>query len=297
MRFNKFLFFSVFVIIIISFFIHISAQENAASWPKRVLITNDNGIEDVKIVELARAFSPIAETYVVAPREDRSGSTHYLKAIREGTIKVQKRRLGKGIHAYAVDGFPADCVLFALCGIMKDTPPDLVISGINGGPNLGEDWIFSGTIGAARIAAFAGFPAIAVSGLSDRMPDAVKAATQWVVRLAQSSIVRELTPLQYLTVSIPRVPPSKIKGIKVAKRASVQDVPIYTRIYSDKRNREVWQHTGSRKIENSLLHDDDLSLYKTGYVVIVPMKADEHDLELLSLLKNNLDKLPSWSIE
>lgn len=295
MRKKKFFFFAVSMAIILSFFIHISAQESADSWPKRVLITNDNGIEDIKIVELARAFSPIAETYVVAPREDRSGSTHYLKAIREGTIRVQKRRLGKGIHAYAVDGFPADCVLFALCGIMKDTPPDLVISGINGGPNLGEDWLFSGTIGAARIAAFVGFPSIAVSGLSDRMPDAVKTATQWVVHLAQSPIVRELKPLQYLTVSIPRVPPSKIKGIKVAKRASVQDVPIYTRIYSDKRNREVWQHTGSRKIENSLSHDNDLALFKAGYIVIVPMKADEHDLTLLSLLKNDMDRFPPWS--
>ncbi len=295
MRKKKFFFLAVSVAIIISFFIRISAQESEESWPKRVLITNDNGIEDIKVIELARAFSSIAETFVVAPKEDRSGSTHYLKAVREGTIRVQKRRLGKGIHAYAVDGFPADCVLFALCGIMKDTPPDLVISGINGGPNLGEDWLFSGTIGAARTAAFAGFPSIAVSGLSDRMPDAVRAATQWIVRLAQSPIVSELTPPQYLTVSLPRIPPSKIKGIRVAKRASVQDVPVYTRIYSDKRNREVWQHTGSRKIENSLGQDSDLALYRAGYIVIVPMKADEHDLTLFSLLENNLDKFPPWA--
>jgi 5'-nucleotidase len=116
-----------------------------------VLITNDNGIEDVKIVELARAFSEIAETYVVAPLEDRSGSTHYLTVTQRGSFRVERRQIGKGIHAYAVDGFPADCVVLALTGIMKDSPPDLVISGINGGPNLGKDWLFSGTIGAARV--------------------------------------------------------------------------------------------------------------------------------------------------
>jgi hypothetical protein len=176
-------------------------------WPKRVLITNDNGIEDVKIVELARAFSRIAETYVVAPLEDRSGSTHYLTATQKGSLKVERRQIGKDIQAYAVDGFPADCVVLALTGIMKDNPPDLVISGINGGPNLGIDWLFSGTIGAARVASFAGFPSLAVSGLDDDMPEAVKAANHI------SQLASHVYPPKKLRVSVLRNEQNCLRGL------------------------------------------------------------------------------------
>lgn len=278
------------------FWVNDSAQERPDQWPRRVLITNDDGIDDIKIVELARAFAKVAETYVVAPLQDRSGSTHYLTATKKGTVKVEQRSLGKGIHAYAVDGYPADCVLLALTGLMGDKPPDLVISGINGGPNLGKDWMFSGTIGAARFASFAGFPAIAVSGLDDDMPGAVKAATQWVIRLAQSQVVRELKKHRFLTVSIPRIPPAKIKGVRVAKRAEVLMIPVSKKASDETAvsSREVWRLGEFRKREYSPPSDSDLVLYEADYIVVVPMQADEHDYRLLSHLKDNLDKLPEW---
>lgn len=108
-----------------------------------------------------------------------------------------------------------DCILLALKGLMKDNPPDLVISGINGGPNLGFDWLASGTIGAARIAAYWGVPSIAVSGMKEEIPGALDAAVNWVVKLSQSDLVRQLKPIQYLTVSIPYIPLVEIKGIIV----------------------------------------------------------------------------------
>lgn len=262
-------------------------------WPKRVLITNDNGIEDVKIVELARAFSRIAETYVVAPLEDRSGSTHYLTATQKGSLKVERRQIGKDIQAYAVDGFPADCVVLALTGIMKNNPPDLVISGINGGPNLGKDWLFSGTIGAARVASFAGVPSIAVSGLDDDMAKAVEAANQWVVRLAQSPLVRELKPAQYLTVSIPRVSPEKIKGVRVAERAGLLERPVFAKAPADdlESGHETWRIVGAEKLDYSVPSDSDIALYNEGFIVIVPMVCDEHDHQLLSRLKKDSGQL------
>jgi 5'-nucleotidase len=268
-------------------------------WPKRVLITNDNGIEDVKIIELARVFSRIAETYVVAPLEDRSGSTHYLTATQKGSLKVKRRQIGGGIHAYAVDGFPADCVLLALTGIMRDNPPDLVISGINGGPNLGKDWLFSGTIGAARVASFAGFPAIAVSGLDDHMPNAVEAANRWVVNLAQSMLVRELKPQHYLTVSIPRVSPEEIKGVRVAARAGLLEKPIFAKAAADdlESGHEMWRIVGTEKLDYSLPSDSDIALWNEGYIVIVPMVCDEHDYRSLTGLRNEQGKLPEWIMQ
>ena len=271
-------------------------EDQGESWPRRVLITNDNGIEDVKIVELARAFSRVAETYVVAPLEDRSGSTHYLSATQKGSLLTERRHIGEGINAYAVEGFPADCIVLAITGIMRDNPPDLVISGINGGPNLGTDWLFSGTIGAARVASFAGFPAIAVSGLDDDMMDAVDAANGWVVRLAQSALVRELQPPQYLTVSIPRVSPDKIKGVRVARRAGLLQRPVFAKAVVDdlESGQEMWRITGTEKLDDSFPSENDIALYNEGYIVVVPMVCDEHDSQFLSHLKKDLGALPAW---
>jgi hypothetical protein len=99
----------------------VSAADREDTWPRRVLITNDNGIEDTKIIELARAFSRVADTYVVAPKEDCSGSSNYLTVSRRGRVTAASRDMGEGIQAYAVDGFPADCVVLALLGIMRES--------------------------------------------------------------------------------------------------------------------------------------------------------------------------------
>ena len=277
---------------------HLLLGENRGeNWPKRVLITNDNGIEDVKIVELARAFSKVAETYVVAPLEDRSGSTHYLTATRSGSLKVKRRHIGEGIHAYGVDGYPADCVLLAIAGIMNDNPPDLVISGINGGPNLGTGWLFSGTVGAARVASFGGFPAIAVSGLDDDMPGAMEAVNQWVVSLSQSAVVRQLKPQQYLTVSIPRVQPEKIKGVRVAKRAGLLERPVFAKATDEELENglEMWRVVGVQEMEYRVPKDSDIALYNEDYIVVVPMACDEHDNQLLLRLKKDQGALPEWT--
>ena len=167
-------------------------EDDESTWPRRVLVTNDNGIDDIGLVELARALAKVTETHVVAATTDRSGSSNLMSAVRTGEFRVERRDLGEGIEAYALDGYPADCVLFAVAGPMRDRPPDLVISGINGGPNLGDDWFGSGTIGAARTAAYIGIPSVAISGLEDDDPEAVRAAVQWVVDLVRSKAVRAL---------------------------------------------------------------------------------------------------------
>ncbi len=276
-----------------------TGHELLDDWPRRVLITNDNGIDDPKIRALAGAFAGEAETYVVAPMEDRSGSTHYAPSIRKGALEVERRDLGPGVQAFAVDGYPADCVLLAAAGIMKDGPPDLVISGINGGPNLAEAWIGSGTIGAARFAAYGGFPALAVSGLDDDDPEAVQRAVQWVVRLAKSPIVRDLKPGRFLTVSIPRLRPTEIKGIRVARRAGLREIPEFSEASegTSSAGRRIWRITGFMARDYKLPNDSDVAFYDSGYIVIVPMKADEHDDDLLSLFKLDPGNLPPWSIE
>ncbi|MCZ6833466.1 MAG: hypothetical protein O7F11_06955, partial [Acidobacteria bacterium] len=193
----------------------IGAADNESAWPRRVLVTNDNGIDDIALVELARALAKVTETFVVASTTDRSGSSNLISSVRTGEFRVERRDLGEGIEAYALDGYPADCVVFALAGPMRDRLPDLVISGINGGPNLGDDWFGSGTIGAARTAAYLGIPSVAISGLEDDDPEAVRAAVRWVVDLVRSEAVRALRSPQYLTVSLPLVSSASVAGVEV----------------------------------------------------------------------------------
>lgn len=238
----------------------------------RVLLTNDNGIDDPKIVALARAFARHAEVWVVAPAEDRSGSGNYLTLTRAGELIVQPRDLGPGIRAFAVHGYPADCVVLALLGIMRAAPPDLVVSGINGGANLGIDWLFSGTIGAARVAALTGIPAMAVSGLDDDLPGAVDAAVGWVIRLAGHELMDDLGPAGYLTVSIPRVPPDQIRGVRLADRAPVRTLP---RIQAA--GAGVWRATGEHDLGAPAPFDSDQAFWDEGYIAVIPMRADEVD--------------------
>ena len=254
-----------------------------------MLITNDNGIDDPKIVALARAFAPHAETWVVAPAMDRSGSGSYLSVTRTGVLTAGRRDLGAGIQAFAVDGYPADCVVLALLGLMRDSPPDLVVSGINGGANLGADWFGSGTIGAARIAALAGLPAIAVSGLDDNLPGAVEAAVEWVVRLAGSPAVQILDPPDYLTVSLPRLPPDQIRGVRVTDRAPLRVVPRLRLEGST-----TWRVVGTDEVGPPTPSDSDRAIWEDGYIVVVPMRADEIDFERLIRWRREGVSLPAW---
>ncbi|MEW6194218.1 MAG: 5'/3'-nucleotidase SurE [Bacteroidota bacterium] len=270
-------------------------SQNLDSWPKTVLITNDDGINDPKMIGLAKAFSKVAETYVVAPSGDKSGTTHYTSVFSIYQLTVEKKNIGEGIKAYAVDGYPGDCVLLALQGIMKDTKPDLVISGINGGPNLGYDWLASGTIGAARLASYWGVPSIAVSGIKDGLPETEEALINWVIEFSKSDLVRQLKTGQYFTLSFPRLSLSEIKGIKVAARAGILADFSFSKIQSDsaESNKEVWQLNRPKPITD-VDAESDAALYYSGYIIVVPMLADEIDYPLLSKLKNNSGLLPEW---
>jgi len=255
----------------------------------RVLITNDNGIDDPKIVALAHAFSDVADTWVVAPSTDRSGTGNRVSLTRTGKLDVESRDLGPKIHAFAVDGYPADCVILAIAGLMKDTPPDLVVSGINGGPNLGIDWMFSGTIGAARVAALAGVRAIAVSGLDDDIPGALDAASAWVVRLARSNVVRTLTPPRFLTVSFPAFAPGAKLDVRVTDRAPLTEIPSLEPAGST-----TWRIAGVRSLDVPTPDDSDQAAHDDGVIAVVPMRADEVDLELLARWRRKAADFPSF---
>jgi 5'-nucleotidase len=140
----------------------------------RILLTNDDGIEAQGIAALVAALSPHHEVWVVAPDSNRSGTSHSV------CLHEASRLRRKGERRFSGSGSPADCVLVALLGVVPG-PVDAVISGVNHGPNLGTDIVYSGTAAAAREAALHGVPGIALSLCRYEPPFDFEAAAAWVL--------------------------------------------------------------------------------------------------------------------
>lgn len=286
----------IFVAVVVAVALPIASNARAQDgvWPQRVLITNDNGIDDVATRELARAFAQIADVVLVASREDRSGTSNLMTFTRTGKFVAERREAADGVRAWALDGYPADCVVFAFAGPMAGAPPDLVISGINGGANMADDWFGSGTIGAARTAAFLGIPAMAVSGIDRSNPEAIVAAVDWVIRLARSEVMQRFQPPSYLTVSLPAGLPTEITGVEVVDRARgiMGGTATLDSAATRQAGKEIWSvEIGVRSRPAS---DSDVAAVGRGHIAVVPMRVGDADPELLTWLRANAGALPAW---
>src|SRR3972149_9251973 len=125
-----------------------------------ILVTNDDGVESEGLVKLQEALSSVGEVLVIAPDRDWTGAGHSKSLHR--TLRVFETKLSDGHHAYATDGTPTDCVALGVLGLIGRRP-DVVVSGINKGPNLGHDITYSGTVAAAIEAAISRIPGLAFS--------------------------------------------------------------------------------------------------------------------------------------
>lgn len=178
----------------------------------RVLLSNDDGIHAPGLKHLERVMRGLArELWVVAPENEQSASSHSLTLRRPLRIRQLSRR------RFAVDGTPTDSVLLGVKHILKERPPDLVISGINRGGNMGEDVTYSGTVAAAMEATLLGIPAVALSqhvppGGNARWSTAEAHTPELMRRLAGASWPRGV----FINVNFPDVPPEDVTGIRIA---------------------------------------------------------------------------------
>lgn len=175
----------------------------------RFLLSNDDGYLAPGLARLAEALSRLGEVTVVAPERDRSGASHSLTLDRPLTV----RRAPNGF--FFVNGTPTDCVHLAVTGLM-DSPPDMVISGINNGANMGDDTIYSGTVAAAMEGFLLGIPSLAVSLVSKRGEHFNTAAD------AAASVVQRLMDKPWpapvlLNLNVPDVAPELLAGIDVTR--------------------------------------------------------------------------------
>lgn len=188
----------------------------------RILVTNDDGIDSEGLLALRRALSTVGDTVVIAPDHNWSAAGH-TKTMHK-PLRVTKVRMPDGGEAYACDGTPSDCVAMSMLGFAGDRP-DLVVSGINKGANLGGDVTYSGTVAAAMESVVNGVPGIAVSLAAYQQWD-FEAAAHFAARLTSQVLEKGLAPDVLLNVNVPSVPREQIQGVLVTR--------LGKRIYRDK---------------------------------------------------------------
>ena len=236
-----------------------------------ILLSNDDGIQSEGLTALEASLSPLGELFTVAPDRAQSSMSHALTLHRPLRVhELGQRRL-------AVDGTPVDCVKLALSGLMP-ARPNLVVSGINKGPNLGDDIIYSGTVSAAIEAALLGIPAIAVSLVTFQAFD-FRAAAAFTAELIGKIQERGITPATLLNVNVPALPREQLKGWKLTRMGKRHySETIVERI--DPRGGKYYWIGGD---DLGFAHDDDTDCMAVheGYVSVTPLQVDLTDYKLL----------------
>jgi 5'-nucleotidase len=239
----------------------------------RILVTNDDSIHSNGLITLAERLSEVGEVLVVAPATEMSGASHSITLGRP----LRMRRHRENWHS--VDGTPTDCVVMALYWLLKDQPwPDLVVSGINRGANLGDSVTYSGTVAGALEGSVNGLPSIALS-LNSREKNDYAYAADFAVRLARKTLAEGLPKNTLLNVNIPVGP---IRGFRMTRTGSKA---LCTKIVPgrDPRGREYFWigEEGEGKDESP---DVDYAAIERGLVSITPLRNDLTDRSALSAL-------------
>ncbi len=249
-----------------------------------ILVTNDDGVDDLGLLALKQALDDIADVSVLAPARNWSSSGH--SKTMHKILRVDEVTLADGSPALATSGAPSDCVVLALLGLV-DQPVDMVVSGINQGGNLGYDVTYSGTVAAALEAAISGVPAIAVSLDSYTARDfdyAARFAARLAIRVAEEG----LPPRTFLNLNIPAVPEEEIAGVLITREG--------LRIYHNRLIQRVdpkgraYYWIGGDYPTGVVEEGTDLWALAHNYVSITPLQLDltHHDA---------IPQLEAWNVE
>jgi 5'-nucleotidase len=248
----------------------------------RILLTNDDGVNapGLRVLErIAREFSD--DIWIVAPADENSGAGHSL------TLSKPVRIREHGHQHYSVTGTPTDSVMIALGVLMKDAKPDIILSGVNRGANLGDDITYSGTVSAAMEGALAGVRSIAMSqvygreGMGDSVP--FSAAEVWGAKVVAPLLETPFEPRTLVNINFPAIAPEAVKGIQVVR----QGFHDYSRGSivkgTDPRGYDYYWF-GLHGVEHTSGHDTDLEVVEDGYIAVTPLQLDlTHKPSLVTL--------------
>lgn len=241
----------------------------------RILITNDDGIHAEGILALEEAMQSVGDVYVVAPASEQSGASHSLTLARPLRIRQIDER-----H-WTVDGTPTDCVTFALNQILlPNERPDICVSGINHGANLGDDATYSGTVAGAMEATILGVPGLAFSLVANRSHDFTESARVAieVTRMALENGIPEWT---LLNVNVPKGVPN---GIRITKQGFKTAKPIISE-HTDPRGK-LYYWIGEERVGFRAEGGTDFEAIDEGYVSVTPMRTDLTNHNAIGAMKS-----------
>lgn len=258
-----------------------SPREEAPEEEPRILVTNDDGIHAAGIDVLTSVAARLGEERVVAPDRQQSASSHSLTLHRP----LRVTEAGKGRHV--VDGTPTDCVLLAVNSLLE-VEPDVVVSGVNHGPNMGEDVLYSGTVAAAMEATILGIPAIAVSHVGDDHGDLGRWES-FLTGLIGGLVGRDDFPEEtFFNINLPVRPPSDLEGVRVTT--------LGRRVYSDSLSRAEdpqgrdYYWIGGGESHWSGGEDSDFRAVRAGHASVTPLHLDLTNHRLI-------EEVRSWALE
>ena len=233
----------------------------------RILLTNDDGIDSPALMQLKRVLSPFGKVITIAPDRNQSATSQSL------TLHRPLRIHDKGDDVYSVDGTPTDCVLVAFHGQLGDKP-DFVVSGINQGPNMGEDVFYSGTVAAAIEGVLQGVPGIAAS-LVTRAKSDFREPADIVGGLVRQVLERGLMRRLLLNINIPHRPRAELKGVKITRLGThVYEDTLVRKV--DPRGRDYFWIGG----EDPVWRPDDGTDFHSvdaGFVSVTPLQLELTD--------------------
>lgn len=247
---------------------------------RTILVTNDDGIRAEGLEALVDSLEKLGTVIVVAPEQEQSASSHAI------TLDKPLRISEYGDNRFGVSGTPTDCVLLAIHGILE-TKPDLLVAGINHGPNMGEDITYSGTVAAAIEGSILQIPAIAVS-IASWDPVSFESAALVSSYLASQLLSREVPSNTLWNVNVPPLSREEIRGIKVTKLGSRVYNDIIIRKKDPRGKDYFW--IGGGDPGWSTERNTDFAAISDGYISVTPLRLDLTDYKSIVELKG-------WNLE
>jgi len=245
-----------------------------------ILVSNDDGIDAPGLDALVRELKRISTVTVVAPDKQRSAVGHAITM--NYPLRVKKYFKDRAFFGYAVEGTPADCVKLAIRCLM-DSPPDLLVSGVNHGANTAVNLIYSGTVSAATEGILLDVPSVAVSlttyGEADFRP-----AARFSRRLALHLLRTGLPPGTLLNVNVPAVSSSRIRGVKITRQGSSRWNDTFD-VRVDPNNNTYYWLTGKLDVLDRT-DDTDVIAVRKNYISVTPIQYDLTDYKTLRRIRN-----------
>ena len=249
---------------------------------KHILVTNDDGIESDALGPLADALSDVGTVDIIAPERNWSGASHSITLFRP--LRCRPTKLRSGHAAYMTDGSPTDCVRLAVLGFLREKP-DLIVSGINRGANLGDDITYSGTVAAAMEGLLSDIPSIAISiGAFGASLD-FGVASAFAALLARNILERGMRSDALLNVNVPNLPRESIVGVEVTRLGKRNYRDQLVERLDPYGNPYYW--VGGPAVAEEAEPGTDVAALRDGKISVTPIALDLTSHELL-------DELASW---